>query len=275
MNASNRSPDELRFHYEIEKELADRLRHARRDERAELYGKAYDELFQRVPAHPQLTRKVDESSRAAAVVERLALLRRFLNDSSVFLEIGAGDCALSQRVAGLVKKSIALDVSREILDRASYPNMEVVLSDGCSVPVVAGSVTIAYSYQVIEHIHPDDSMEQLRNIYRALAPGGRYLCVTPNRLNGPHDISRYFDQVASGLHLKEYTLAELDDLFRSVGFSETEAYVGFSHHYARVPVALLKTFEGLLGLFPYPLRYWLGTRRGLQNLLFVSLVGIK
>jgi hypothetical protein len=31
----------------------------------------------------------------------------------------------------------------------------------------------------MEHLHPEDAFEQLRNIIRALAPGGRYVCITP------------------------------------------------------------------------------------------------
>ena len=38
----------------------------------------------------------------------------------------------------------------------------------------------------------------LANLYRALKPGAVYVCITPNRLSGPHDISLYFDSVATG-----------------------------------------------------------------------------
>ena len=67
-------------------------------------------------------------------------------------------------------------------------------------------------------------MEQLRNLFAAIAPGGSYFCVTPSRLNGPHDVSKYFDTVARGFHLKEYTVTELEQLFRGVGFKRIQAY---------------------------------------------------
>ena len=61
-----RARDLLRQHYEVERELSDRLRHATREERRSLYGQVYDELYQRVPHHPQLTRKSsDELTNAA------------------------------------------------------------------------------------------------------------------------------------------------------------------------------------------------------------------
>jgi hypothetical protein len=51
-----------------------------------------------------------------------------------------------------------------------------------------------------------------------LRQNGTYLCVTPSRLNGPHDISKYFDDEATGLHIKEYTNAELQALFLAAEF---------------------------------------------------------
>ena len=48
-----RSAENIRQHYIIERELADRLRHASREERrAGLYAAVYNELFRRVPDHP-------------------------------------------------------------------------------------------------------------------------------------------------------------------------------------------------------------------------------
>jgi SAM-dependent methyltransferase len=270
-----RSREELEYHYRIERELADRLRNANRAERALLYGRVYDELFQRVPLHPQLTRREDARARAMAVTERLALLRRFLGPETVFLEIGAGDSSLCRQTARYVKQCYALDVSREILKTATEPNMQTILSDGCSIPVPPESVTLAYSYQVMEHIHPDDAVEQLQNIFRALAPGGVYLCVTPSRLNGPHDVSRYFDSVARGFHLKEYTFTELAELFRRTGFRQARPFVGLSHRYFEVSLPLLTALEALLERLPVSVRRWLGNMRGFQNLLFVSLAGIK
>jgi hypothetical protein len=61
-------------------------------------------------------------------------------------------------------------------------------------------------------------MEQLRNILAALRPGGHYICTTPNRLTGPHDISAGFDDEPRGFQLREYTYHELAPAFRQAGF---------------------------------------------------------
>ncbi len=80
--------------------------------------------------------------------------------------------------------------------------------------------------QLIEHVHPDDLVQQLGSVRSVLRPNGTYLGVTPNRLNGPHGISKYFDDEATGLHIKEYTNAELQALFLAAGFFDCCAYAG-------------------------------------------------
>jgi hypothetical protein len=79
----------------------------------------------------------------------------------------------------------------------------------------------------MEHLHPDDALDQLRNVWAALAPGGAYLCITPNRLSGPWDVSRGFDDVATGLHLREYTTGELGRHFAAAGFSRVHAFLSY------------------------------------------------
>jgi SAM-dependent methyltransferase len=272
---TTRSAEDIEHHYRIELELAERLRSAPRDERLGLYGEVYDELFRRVPNHPQLTRKVSDAERRAAVIDRVSLLRRFIDPQTVFLEIGAGDGSLTLEVARHARKCYALDVSREILSGVQHPRVETVLSDGCSVPVPANSVTLAYSFQVMEHIHPEDALEQLRNLFAVIAPEGSYVCVTPNRLNGPHDVSKFYDPVARGFHLKEYTAAELEALFRRVGFSKVEAYPRFRGRYIRIPLGVIKSFEWLFGLLPYSIRKRIGRKPIIQNMLQVSLRATK
>jgi SAM-dependent methyltransferase len=221
-----RSEEQLRRHYEVERGLADRLRAAGREERSQLYSEVYDELFARVPDHPQLAWKADPAIRAARIDKHLRTLQRFLRPESTFLEVGAGDCALALRVAERVRRVYAVEVSEEIARVNGRPdNLELLLTDGRTIPVPAGSVQVAFSDQLMEHLHPDDAVEQLQGIHDALAPGGVYICITPNRLSGPHDVSKYFDDVATGFHLKEYTSRELGSLMRAVGFSRVQTFL--------------------------------------------------
>jgi len=213
-----RTHDRLRAHYEVEVELANRLREAPPDARRRLYGRVYDELFARVPDHPQLTRRADRGKQAAYAQAQVGLVTQFLPPRGHFVEIGAGDCATVCAVAPFAGSVTAVEVSAAILPAELPANVTVALSDGVSVPVTPASADVVYSNQLMEHLHPDDAIEQLRNIAAALKPGGRYICVTPNRLTGPHDISAGFDDVARGFHLREYTTRELASALERAGF---------------------------------------------------------
>jgi SAM-dependent methyltransferase len=271
-----RTPKQLREHYEIEKELAARLRSAPKEERRRLYGPSYDELFRRVPHHPQLTQRNDVNARRTDVSRQLRFLRRFLGPDSVFLEVGAGDCGLSLEVARQTERVYAVDVSKEIAEGEPRPsNFSLIISDGTSVPVPQGSITLAYSRRLMEHLHPDDALEQLRNIHAALAKGARYVCITPNALPGPFDISGYFGDVPTGFHLKEYTLAELASIFKNVGFTELSAYAGGKGLYVRIPLSLALLVERKLQGLP---RSWckaLARTFPMRALLGMTVVGVK
>ncbi len=250
LQGETRSARELREHYALERELADRLRRAPRSERTGLYSEVYDELFRRLPHHPQL-RATGAPKENRANDRLLGLLRRYFTPATVFMEIGPGDCALSIRAAALVRQVYAVDVSEQITRGGRRPeNFKLVLSDGCSTGVPDGSVDVAFSNQLMEHLHPDDATEQLQNIHRSLVPGGVYVCLTPNRLYGPHDISSFFDDVATGFHLREYTARDLRALFRSAGFSEVGFYAVAAGRVARCPYWLLAACEGVLEVLP-------------------------
>jgi SAM-dependent methyltransferase len=271
-----RSYERIQEHYRIEKELADRLRAASQSERQRMYTAVYDELFQRVPDHPQLTMKVDERSRRTEVSQRLNLVRPYLKPETIYLEVGPGDCAFALAVARRVRKVYAIDVSNEILGGVmQHGNFELAMSDGCSVPVPEGSVDLAYSDQLMEHLHPDDARNQLENIYQALKPGGIYLCITPNRLSGPHDVSRYFDEVATGFHLREYTVQELTELFRSAGFRKFKILIGGGGVHLPLAPALVHVVEKALTLLPKTFGRKLARGLPLRLVLGVKIVAVK
>jgi SAM-dependent methyltransferase len=208
-------------------------------------------MYRRVPHHPQLTRKVSPAESACAVGEQLNFLARFIGKETTYLEVGPGDCALTFEVAKRVRRAIGVDVSAEVTSsNHSRPNLEVILSDGTSIPVPAGSIDVAYSNQLMEHLHPDDARAQLVNLNRAVRMGGLYVCITPNRLTGPHDISRGFDPVATGFHLREYTNQELVELFRGCGFAPVRIYSSVRGLTFRVPTGSVLALERWLARQP-------------------------
>ncbi|MFQ6133924.1 MAG: class I SAM-dependent methyltransferase [Armatimonadota bacterium] len=183
--SETRTLDQLREHYDIERELADLLRRASKAERRGLYPLLYDERNRRLPHHPGLQRRLDATLQAEHVATQMVLLQPFLRRARTFMEVGPGDCALSLEVSKRADKVYAVDVSAEVTSSLACPdNFRLILSDGVSIPVPEGSVDLAYSNSVMEHLHPDDAREQLASVRQALAPGGIYVCVTPHRFSG-------------------------------------------------------------------------------------------
>ena len=266
-------------HYLIERELAERLRRAPRAERPRLYREVYDELFRRVPHHPQLRAAQEPETagrRRRSVEQQLRFLRRYLAPGKTFMEIGAGDCALALRVAAFASRVYALDVSDQITRGARRPpNFELLLTEGARVPVAPGVVDVALSNQLMEHLHPEDADEQLRGIHRSLAPGGTYLCITPNRLYGPRDVSAYFDAVATGLHLREYAAHELRRLLLEAGFSDVRFYAGGGGRFVRCPYAAVALFEAFLERLPQRLRKGLADNPPARALLGLRVAATK
>jgi SAM-dependent methyltransferase len=220
---------EEREHFEIERELADRLRNAAStEERRQLYPKVYDESRRRIKHHVFVEHAADEHARRKRVDPQVRLALSFMRSSMTFLEIGAGNGEVAQDIAAIASRATALDVTDALASPSALSNYEFVLFDGFDFPLEDESVDLAYSMDVIEHLHPDDALHHLREVRRVLRAGGRYVCVTPHRLTGPHDISRGFikgDPV--GFHLIEYTHTELAVAMRRAGFGEVKVLLSY------------------------------------------------
>ncbi len=146
-----------------------------------MYNEVYDELFKKVTDHPQIINKLDESRKYSKASKRLSLLLRFVSKETIFIEIGPGDCALAIAVSKYVKYVLALDVSKEIISDQSVPdNVMRVLYNGIDNPLGQKKADVIFSDNLIEHLHPEEVVEQTQRVYDILKPGGKYICITPN-----------------------------------------------------------------------------------------------
>lgn len=266
---------EIIEHYKIEKELSTKLKNSSREERIHLYPTLYDELYNRVPSHPQIVLKNNYKSRMNKERRNLNIIKNFLGNYYSFLEVGAGDCRFSFEVAKLVKFVYAVDVSKVITEETMIPsNFLLKISNGIDIPIPPNSINVAYSNQLIEHLHPDDVIEHFKNIYKILKPRGIYFCLTPNRFNGPHDISKYFDEIATGFHLKEYTVTEISFLLKEIGYSKIFEILYLKRFILLLPVFLIKKIEFLLKRLPSSLAKKI-SKSPLKLLLGIALFLVK
>jgi SAM-dependent methyltransferase len=245
----------------FETRMAARLRTAGRNERPRLYNEVYDDYLQQFPE----SLPADKADAERIVQYETSFLRRFLTPSTVMVEIGPGRCHLAFALAPLVGRIYGVDVAPGGAGTpADPPNFELRPTDGIHMPFDSNSIDLVISNQLMEHLHPDDAVEQLRETYRVLRHGGSYICVTPSRVNGPHDCSAYFDDLpcpirardyhATGLHLKEYTTRELLACFKEVGFRRVQTWIGARGRYLAPPSWVISSTEGVLRLIPPDLR---------------------
>jgi SAM-dependent methyltransferase len=252
--STSRTLEQLRNHFEVEKELANRIREATPDERPALYESLYDELFRRVPDHPRLTRRETEEESKKAVRARMRFVEALLTSETEFLEIAPGDCRFAFEVAKHAHKVYGADISDQSGAVDKPANFELIVYDGRSFEFPSDSVDLAFSYQFLEHIHPDEVPAHFEMVHRVLRKGGKYILDTPHRYSGPHDISRYFSDVPEGFHLKEWTHRELAAVAAKAGFSRVEVARASLARLGRPGWFLLLALERCLEVVPHKLR---------------------
>ena len=261
MRVEPRPIERVRHHFEVEKELAQRLMNAPREKRTELFRTMYGELFERVPDHPRLVRRDTEEDCRKAVAARMSLLKGHLEGVESFVEFAPGDCRLAFEVCKHVRRVDAIDISDQSGDSSDNPeNFNLIVYDGYNVDLPVGAADMAFSYQFIEHLHPDDIPLHFEMAVKLLKPGGKYIFSTPHRFSGPHDISAHFCTTPEAFHLKEWTFRELADVARKAGFSKWYTYrFGKARMNALANAATLFA-ESLVGLLPRPLRWKISDR---------------
>lgn len=266
-----RTFQQIREHYEVEKEIANRLKMSKREERTAIFRTMYDELFTRVPHHPRLTRRNDPQLIDLVNRSTMRLLDGHIDQSTTFLEFGPGDCRFAFKVCKTVKKVYAVDISNQIGDVETIPeNFELIIYDGYNLDMPSNSVDIVFSDNVIEHLHPADIDIHMRNAKRILKPGGKYIFRTPHRYTGPHDISRYFSDEPEGFHLKEWTYREISGLLKEAGYPRFDAYRHRGGSLVQVPKAIVFSLEYMLRYMPRKVQRRLAWRFSFTPMIIVA-----
>jgi len=212
----------------------------------------YEELFSKVPDHPRLTRRTSEQFVARANRNKLSLIGRFLGTTKVFAEFGPGDCTFSYEVARRVKYTYGIDISDQRERTNGMPeNFKLIVYNGYDLPDLEdNSVDIAFSDQLIEHFHPEDTRLHFELVRRILKDGGKYVFRTPHALTGPHDVSGYFSDEPECFHLKEWTYIEIGSLLKKLKYSDFHTCWCARGINLRVPYFYFAVLEHVLGAMP-------------------------
>ena len=134
------------------------------------------------------------------------------------LELGAGIGNMTQQLSGGRKCYLASDIDEEHLARLRVrfrgrPNMDIRKVDLCCAEDFAdlrGQFDTVVCLNVVEHVK--DDLAALRNIYSALAPGGRAIILVPQ----DQKIYGTLDEVLG--HYRRYSDEQLRARMEEAGF---------------------------------------------------------
>lgn len=215
------TPDMVEKHRVLETDLVRKILITDKPSRYEVVKESYDRLFKELP---WLTHNCDISQRKRSLFWALFRYSKLVGRDKKVLEIGCGRGDLIWALAQLGNKCVGSDISEErlwsILKKGN-PSIEWRVMDGVKVNLPENEFDTVISSNVIEHFHPNDLPEHLKNVRRLLKNGGIYAFDTPNRLTGPHDIRSIFgEENVLGMHLKEYTHGELIEELEKAGFKK-------------------------------------------------------
>lgn len=211
-----------------ESELAKQLLDANDHDRRRLYGAVYDEI---VSMHLSRKGRTAREQTRGARPGMLGRLVRLSSPGADVIEIGCGTGFLSlelaaagRRVVGVDVSAVGIDVARahgEALGTAT-PNLRFETIEGLGLPFPDESFDLAFSVEVLEHLHERDVPGHLAEVLRVLRPGGTYCLWTPNRLDSISVHDRFAVEAGGegtvDVHLKEWTFSELRVALLEAGF---------------------------------------------------------
>ncbi|WKN44357.1 methyltransferase domain-containing protein [Tunicatimonas pelagia] len=243
---SVRTKKQIRNHYEVERALADKLRKSNREERKALFRVMYDELFEKVPDHPRLTKRSDPEVTRKRNKNKIKMMRGLLNRQTVFAEFAPGDCEFCFYVANQVQRVYGMDISDQADPQRTRPqNFELIVYDGYELNMPPNTIDVLFSDQFIEHLHPEDVPEHYALAHHLLVPGGKYSFRYPHIYRGPKDISRFFTDTPTGFHLNESTFTATVEQLKKVDFSHYQCYWFLNGIRIPLPFWIFRTTERL------------------------------
>lgn len=252
---SDRNYEQVYRHYVIEKQLAQKLMQADREDRKLIYATMYDELFAQVPDHPRLTARTSERLIEAGNRSKFGLIKEMIGRNSVMVEFAPGDCVFAKYMAQRVDRVLAIDISDQSDGgEHSPPNFELVVYDGYELDLPAATADLVFSDQLIEHFHPEDLAYHFSLVHKLLKPSGVYVFRTPHAYTGPHDVSKYFSDKPEGFHLKEWTYHELIQVLQEKGYRRFITYWYAKGIKLRLPLGYFYVLEKYFNLLPQSLK---------------------
>jgi len=278
MSKSVRVRNHRAAQFELERRLRNKILSCPPQERGLAVDRAYQELFEKFPNHSRLALTEENKWRRGRMNARL--IAPFLKQKAHILEVGCGTGYVITALAEQGHTCYGVKVSQDMLKLCQARGLDVIQGTACSIDFPDDSFDIVFSQELLEHLHPDDVPGHYSEAFRLLKPNGILIVETPNRRTGPQDISRGFTRVAEGLHLKEWSVWELIQMFKKSGYVNARGSLAPQflarrsrsiHRLFHVPATMIYAQDLILAIVPtLGLRTIVGKMFGLDDIFLYA-----
>lgn len=118
--------------------------------------------------------------------------QKYIPENAIVLEIGAGYCEFINNIKA--KKKIALDLNPDI--KRFGDDVEAVIASSTDMKQTKNeSIDVVFANNFFEHLSRGDIIKTIREVYRVLKRGGKFLILQPNIRFCFRDYWMFFDHI--------------------------------------------------------------------------------
>ena len=146
--------------------------------------------------------------------KRLILEDSLLENRNTILDLGCGTGRITEYMADHFKAVFGTDISREMIKQGierleNIKNIDLIETDGSTLPLPDSSIDIVFSYLVFQHMKNRDMVEKnFKEVYRVLMHNGIFkVRIRTDKV----DVNKWWGGV-------EYTEQSIGKLIKEIGF---------------------------------------------------------